>query len=401
VGSSRLLVLLCVTLCVSTVSIGAFPALLPEVAAGRGLADWQLGAVAGAFGFARMVADVPVGLFITHHARRALVIAPFMLLAGVACVVTSSSFGMLLLGRALMGAGHTLGMLAGLTAILRYRAGSGLASSLNAFEFSAMIGILGGVGVLTLLPPGLSWETALLIACAPLLVALVTAPLAAAALPHADTPPAVTGRSPASSEAADVSPASGWWLAALAFAAGGTVALAYAMVEQFVIPVRGSREFGLDRAGIARTLMIAQATDLVALLPVGALADRRGTARVLGAILVVFAAAMALIGFGATLPMLQAGCVLFGLSMAGWMLPLGVLRAVTPSARVAWRLSLYRVVVDTGMFLGPFLSGILAAHSPRLLPAVLAVALGVIGLALTLTAHPASRGPLTPGRGAP
>ncbi len=104
---------------------------------------------------------------------------------------------------------------------------------------------------------------------------------------------------------------------------------------------------------IARTLMIAQATDILTLLPVGALADRRGTARVLGAILVVFAAAMAPIGFGTTLPMLQAGCVLFGLSMAGWMLPLGVLRAVTSSPRVAWRLSLYRVVVDGGMFLGP------------------------------------------------
>ena len=391
VGSRRLLVLLCITTCVSTVSIGAFPALLPEVGAGRRLADWQLGAVAGAFGFARMVADVPVGLFITHQARRALVLAPFMLLAGIACVAMSASFGMLLLGRALMGAGHTLGMLAGLTAILRYRAGAGLASSLNAFEFSAMIGILGGVGFLTLLPPGLSWETAFLVACAPLLIAFVTSPLAAAALPRADIP-AATPAVAESSAGARVSSSSGWMpMAVLAFAAGGTVALAYATVEQFVIPLRGSREFALDRAGIARTLMIAQATDLLALLPVGALADRRGTARVLGTILIVFAAAMALIGFGTTLPMLQAGCVLFGLSMAGWMLPLGVLRAVTPAPRVAWRLSLYRVVVDGSMFLGPFLSGLLATRYPRLLPALVACALAVIGVGLTLAARPAAR----------
>jgi MFS family permease len=391
VGSRRLLILLCITMCVSTVSIGAFPALLPEVAAGRGLADWQLGAVAGAFGFARMAADVPVGLFITQHARRALVIAPFMLLAGIACVAASASFGVLLLGRALMGAGHTLGMLAGLTAILRY-AGGGLASALNAFEFSAMIGILAGVGVLTVLPQGLSWEAALLVACAPLLIAFVTAPLAAAALPRAEMSAAVADPSPSRADVTVGVPAtSGWSMAVLAFAAGGTVALAYATVEQFVIPLRGSREFGLDRAGIARTLMIAQATDLVALLPVGALADRRGTARVLGTILIIFAAAMALVGFGTTLPMLQAGCVLFGLSMAGWMLPLGVLRAVTPSPRVAWRLSLYRVVVDGGMFLGPFLSGVLAARHPRLLPAILAVALGAIGVALTVTARPSPR----------
>src|SRR5262245_7548230 len=36
------------------------------------LADWRLGVVAGAFGFARMCADLPVGMFITHHLRRAL-----------------------------------------------------------------------------------------------------------------------------------------------------------------------------------------------------------------------------------------------------------------------------------------------------------------------------------------
>src|SRR5438067_5588350 len=72
VPARRLLVVLCLVLGATTVSIGAFPALLPEVGAAARLADWQLGAVAGAFGFARMLADVPVGLFITHHLARAL-----------------------------------------------------------------------------------------------------------------------------------------------------------------------------------------------------------------------------------------------------------------------------------------------------------------------------------------
>jgi hypothetical protein len=51
-------------------------ALLPEIGAAAVLADWQLGAVAGAFGLARMVSNVPVGLFITHHLTRALVLSP-------------------------------------------------------------------------------------------------------------------------------------------------------------------------------------------------------------------------------------------------------------------------------------------------------------------------------------
>jgi hypothetical protein len=68
------------------VSIGAFPALLPEIGATAVLADWQLGAVAGAFGLARMASNVPVGLFITHHLTRALVLSPGLMLVGAALV---------------------------------------------------------------------------------------------------------------------------------------------------------------------------------------------------------------------------------------------------------------------------------------------------------------------------
>jgi hypothetical protein len=77
-----------------------------------------------------------------------------------------------------------------------------------------------------------------------------------------------------------------------------------------------------------------------------------------------------------------AGCVLFGLAMAGWMLPLGMLRAGTPASQVAWRTALYRVFVDGGLFLGPFLSGVLAAHHGGLLPAALALLL--VGLAAAI-----------------
>ena len=55
----RLLVMLCLTSGLQTFSIGAFPALLPEIGRSAALPDWQLGAVAGAFGFARMLTDLP------------------------------------------------------------------------------------------------------------------------------------------------------------------------------------------------------------------------------------------------------------------------------------------------------------------------------------------------------
>ena len=354
-----MIALLCVLAFSGTFSIGAFPAVLPELGRSAALADWQLGAVAGAFGLARMLADVPVGLFLTHHLRRAFVLAPLLLVAGILCLALGGGLGVLLLGRVLMGVGHALSMVAGLTMILRFQTGLALASALNAYELSAMLGILGGTVALAALPARLAWNVASLLACVPQLLAFAVLPLLLAALPREE---AAAAR-PLFARGTGASPAPLTARAGLAVAAGAAVAVAYATLEQFVIPVRSSREFGLARSGVARLLMTAQLADILALLPVGVLADRRGPALVVGVVLLVMAAASLLISLG-PLPLVAAGCVLFGLGMAGWMLPLGVLRAETPPDRIAWRTALYRVFVDGGMFLGPFVAGLLgAAHA--------------------------------------
>jgi predicted MFS family arabinose efflux permease len=325
-----------------------------------------------------MLADVPAGLLMTHHVRKALVASPAFLITGGVCLVAGGSFGWLLLGRALMGAGHTLGMLGALTIVLHVRADRRLASALGAFELAAMLGMLGSVTIVGALPRALPWQAAFLVACSPVLLGILTILAVLARLPEDGGGPrpwfarsVVIGNDRRTDRGAT----------ALAFAAGGAIALAYSTTEQFVLPVRASREFGLERAGIARLLMLAQACDILALLPVGALADRRGTARVLGVVLCTFAVAVALVGLG-PLRLVVAGCVVFGLSMAGWMLPVGLLRSATPAGQVAWRTALFRVVVDGGLSLGPFVSGLLGAAHARVLPAVLAAALLLVGLLL-------------------
>jgi MFS family permease len=392
VPARGLIVLLCLMSAANTVSIGAFPALLPELGALGGLADWQLGAVAGAFGFARMLSNVPAGLFMTNHLARALVVAPAFVLAGALLMALGGTFAALLAGRALMGMGHTLTTLGALTAILRHRAGPRLASSLSAMEFSAMLGVLSGAAMLSVLPRAMPWHAAWLLACAPIAASVVLLPLLARALPRPDgdgTRP-LFARAEGAAAAADGPAAARGRLGVLAVVAGGAVSVSYATVEQFIVPLRGSREFGLERAGIARLLMLAQAVDVAALLPLGALADRRGTPPVLGGVLLVFALALALIGF-ADLPLMVAGCALFGFSMAGWMLPLGILRSATPPAQVAWRTALYRVSVDGGMFAGPFVAGLLSARHAGVLPGVLTVVMAAVGVALLLAARAAAR----------
>jgi MFS family permease len=373
-----LIVLLCLMVGADTVCLGAFPALLPELGAAHGLADWQLGAVAGAFGFARTLADAPVGLVITHHLSRALWLVPVCLLGGALLLASDGGFATLLLGRAVMGAGYTLGTLSALTAVLRQRAGSGLASSLAALELSAMLGILGGATLIGVLPRAVPWNVALLIACVPVVPTLALLPALRRRLP------AAAGARPlfATSEGAPTPRAGRLPLVGvLAAVAGALVAVHYATIEQFLVPIRASRELGLDRAGIARLLMLGQGVDIVLLLPLGALADRRGAPRVLGGVLLTGALAMGLLAFG-DLGAMIVGCALYGLGMAGWPLPLGVLRAVTPPERIAWRVALYRVAVDAGMCVGPLLAGLLSARTPHALPAALIAALTLTGVTL-------------------
>jgi len=387
---TSLTALLCLSTFCTIVSSGAFPAVVPDIARSAALADWQLGIVAGAYGFARMVAAIPLGLFLTHSLRRALWIGPLVLAIGGLCVTAGGGFPTLVLGRSLMGLGQALGMMAALTAILRFQSGKTLASALAAYELSTMIGMLGGAALIGTLPSHLAWNTAFLLACAPQLVAIGLAPKLLSTLPMqsgATTPSRLARSAPRSAPASPPTrPTRRASMVPLVFAAGGLVALAYSTMEQFVIPLRGSREFGLERAGVARLLMVQQIFDIAALMPTGMLADRQGAARVLPGILLLMATASAMIGFGA-LPVVIAGCALCGLSMSGWMLPLSLLRQETEPERIAWRTGLYRVGVDGGIFLGPFLSGVLGMRLAGLLPALSTAALAVTALLLLARAR--------------
>jgi predicted MFS family arabinose efflux permease len=361
-----------------TFAIGAFAPLLPEIGRSLRLSDLELGVLAGAFGFARMTADLPAGLFVRRHLRAALVLGPAILIAGIACLTGGASLPVLVLGRALMGLGHALAMVGALTTLLRGDTGARVGAALAGIELSGMLGLLGGVTAVGWLPRGVAWNTALLVACSPLLITLLVVPLLLTAIRDTDGAPARAGAAPSRPPVTR----GRRWLVPLAFATGATVSCAYSTVEQFLIPLRASRHFGLDRSGIARLLQIAQLCDIAALLPVGALADRRGATRVLAVVAVTMAIGISLIAFGGDLMLVALGCALFGVAMAGWMLPLSVLRRATTPEHIAWRTALYRVGVDGGIFLGPFLSGALGQWSPGLFPGVLAGALLAIALAM-------------------
>jgi MFS family permease len=383
--------LLCVMVFANTVCVGAFGPLLPDIARAQELADWQLGLLAGSFGFARMIADVPTGLLAGRRLGITLAAAPVLLVAGTLLLWTAGPFPLLVLGRGLIGLGHTLGMVGGLTAILLDHRGAAGSMRLNVFEFAGMAGVLGGLAAVGLLPASWGWPRSLLVACSPVLITLAIMPRLRRAFPDAPAPASPAGAAQAGSRAPGERgrAAAGFAAAAaprpfrvpaivgLMFGVGIVMGVAWSSVSQFLIPLRGTREFGLDRAGVSRLLALSQVVDLLALLPVGWLADRVGRVLMLSALsacLALGAWAVALGGFAA----FAAGCVLLGLGMAGWMFPLGIIREHTDAGRFAFRTGLYRVGIDAAAFLGPLACGVIGeAHTGFFIGLVGLAALGV------------------------
>ena len=368
--------LLCLVVFASTVCVGAFGPLLPEIARAQGLPDWQLGVLAGSFGFARMAADLPAGVLASHRLAASLALAPLTLIAGMLLLSTAGPFPVLVLGRLLTGLAHTLVMVGSLTAVLQEKPGPGASVRLNTLEFSGMLGVLGGLAAVGLLPERWPWDRTLLAAATPVVVALPAALVLARTLPRGLATPPPAARVAAAPRAASLPP-----IVRLMFALGVVMALAWSAVSQFVIPLRGTREFGLDRAGISGLLSLAQLVDLIVLLPVGWLADRIGRPPVLTAVAVTLGLGLFAVGLG-SLPLVVAGAALFGLGMAGWMLPLGVIREHTDVARLGWRTGAYRVGVDGAIFLGPLICGVLGPAQTPLFIALVGVAAFAIAVRL-------------------
>jgi len=359
----------------STFCLGAFSPLLPEIGRANGLTDWQLGMVAGSFGFARMAGAVPTGWLAGHRLGTTLAASPLLLALGLLLLGSAGSFAVLVLGRLFLGFAHTLGTVGGLTALLlREDRGPGSSMRLNIFEFSAMIGVLGGLGLVGTLPASLGWNVSLMIGSSPLIVVLLIIPGLRRRFP--DMPPGVR-RAPETGEPRGLDSAPMPSIVWMMFAVGVMLALSWSSVSQFLIPLRGTREFGLDRGGVSWLLMLSQFVDLVALLPVGRLADRVGRVPMIGTVVVVLGAGTIAVGLG-SFPLFVVGCACFGFGMAGWMLPLGVIREHTRREVFAWRTGLYRVGVDAATFVGPMVSGLLGERDAGLFVA----AVGVAALAL-------------------
>ena len=384
----RAVVLLCAFIFSNTFAVGAFPVLVPEIGADGSISDFALGAIAGAFGLARLGADIPAGLFITHHLRRALVLGAALIASGVICLSIGGPLWSLMLGRILWGVGHALVMVSGITAIVRHARPGGHAMSLNAFEMSGMSGVLFGMVGTGFLPRDWPWNVSLAVASLPLLLGFLLLPLLLRSVPadHSagTSRPLFSRTHHGARREPGAAQARVSRLTLLAIASGVTIAFAWSAIGQFILPLRASRDFDLDRIGVASLVAVPQFVDVALLLPIGSIADRTSRAKVLGWVMIIFAGGVVAVAFG-SLSVAIIGCVLFGVGLAAWMLPVSLVNQDAEPGSVAWRTALYRVAVDAGIFLGPVFSGFLLGHSLLgMVGAFITAILALLGIALLL-----------------
>src|SRR5262245_43192525 len=223
--------------------MGAFSPLLPEIGRAGALADWQLGVVAGALAFARKASAIRAGWLAGRYLGTTLCASLALMLAGTGLLAASSSFSVLVLGRLILGFAYTLGTVSGLIALLLDERGPGASVRLNIFEFSAMIGVLGGLGLVGLLPGHWGWSPSLLIASSPLLLILAAVPSICRRFPDASRAPETRASRTSEASRGDRMSVTLWTM----FAVGIVLVLAWSAVSQFLLPLRGAREFGLDR----------------------------------------------------------------------------------------------------------------------------------------------------------
>jgi len=373
----------------NTFALGAFPVLLPDIAQQTGYDDVALGVLAGAFGFARLLCDLPAGLLLARYLRTAIILGASALTAGNLLLFAGPELWMQVLGRGLYGAGHATLLLSVLITVSRFAATAGHAFSLNVVEFSGMLGMLLGMVLVALLPEGWPWQRALMLASAPQLAGLLLLP-GLLRVVRSGEPESATSLPHAAGGAAAPSPR--WFelislnrLTLIAWISGFVLAVAWAAVGQFILPLRAAREFELPRIGVAMMLALPQVVDLCVLLPLGRLADRVSRARLLGVILLVLSVGIGAMAFG-SFAWAVFGCALFGIGLAAWMLPISLLGRPSSPRAAALRVSLHRTFVDAGVFFGPLAAGMLAEAGLLWVVGIIS-AVGLFAVGAALLAH--------------
>lgn len=370
--------------------------LLPELVDALGAGAGTLGLLVAAFGAGRLLGNVPAGRLADRWSTdQMLACGAALVSAGTALLALAGTPVQAFAGSAVLGLGSSWANTTGLAWFSRHpdpgRRGRALSAFAVAFLGGQALGpAVGGlVGDLAGFRPGL-------LASAVASTAVVALVLTA---PRALRRPRVVGSAGAPGRVATAAPGPtiplGRWHRVAVYSLPLVQFTIAGAVMQTLVPVVGLGEEGLGLALLGWMLAVAGAARIAGALIAGWLADARGRRAALIPGLGLQSAGVGILMVPGTAALVAGTCTI-SLGAVGVSVGAAVLADSSPSAGVGRRLGVFRLIGDTGMLLGPALSGLLYERGGRVAALIPPFLLGVAALLLAAvrlqeTHHPDPR----------
>ncbi len=353
-------------------TVGMVPPLLPVLAGDFGLSTVEAGLVNTVYAAGRLAGSYPASRIRARWGTRAAVFLGIAgLIAGSAVCGLAPTFAGFLVGRLVMGLGASAAFLAIFGELLEAAPGPWRGRLANAFEAMAIVSIAVGGVLGAAVARAVGWR-GVFVAVGPLLLLGFAAwrPLG----PEAGRGRPGAGGDAGAARRATVRPLVPVYFASLA------MGLTWSGLYPTLVPLVGAAHYRLDATGLGWAMGAGYLAEVLGLAALGLVIDRvrREPAFLVGALSVT--AGGLLLAWATQTGGFVVGLILIGAGFAVWMIPATVLadRAGTPLP--PGHLAAYRIVMDTGMILGPLLLGGLAELAGD------RVAVGVAGFVVVIGA---------------
>lgn len=345
---------------------GVVAPVLPLYADSFGVSTAMVGATVTAFGLARLVTNVPAGLFADRNGRRLLLIGgPLVTAFGMLGSGLATSIWPLLLFRFVAGLGSGLYMTGAQIYLLDIARPDQTARFIATNQAALLVGVSFGPAMGGLLADRYGLSTPFYVVA---VAALVTAWYSYIRLPETlqRRDDSNAGDSAAGSSSGSAGSSSRWsLLRSKDFLAIGLVAFAVfsirAGVRQTLVPLQLNREFGLAVDELGTLFTALGIVGIILIGPAGWAADRLGKKLIIVPTALLAAVGIGLVSIADSLPLFIAGLSIsaFGTSITG-PAPAAYVADLVSEDRRGQAMGLYRTAGDLGVVVSPVASGAIA-----------------------------------------
>lgn len=374
----RILVWMCVLICVNQLGFGSVVPVVPLYARSFGVPQSAIGLTIGIYGLARFLINVPAGNVADRLGRRGTLVigGALTVLGNVACGL-APGYSPFLVGRFVAGAGAAFTLTAGQIVLADIstpeKRGRMMATYMGVFAFAVGVGSL---------PGGLLAEH---VGLSTPFFAFALLSAAAGAVAWLRVPETREFRSgPATAVGVQRAPSFASQVRLLTTQVGFALVCLVSFSASFartgalfnVIPVLAQSRMHLTAAQIAVGISFVSIASFALAYPSGVMVDRFGRKAVIVPATVISGASMVLFAVAPTFPAYLAACAVWSVALGISSDAPGAYAAdMAPRGMNAAAMSSYRMLSDVGYVAGPLLLGFIADRSGAVAALVVTAAL--------------------------